>query len=264
MFKILKKMRKEDFYKVPAKAKKTSKYKFHHYLIVVLGFFLFIYLLYLAMDKLIIPAYVHDDTKVVIPDLMGMDIEEAKQTLLKQNLIVYQNRSQYSEELPPNTVMNQSPDPGTEVKLNRRVYITVSKGGESVNVPYLKMKSLRSARVSLIRRGLKLGNIVYEFSDSIGVDTVLDQKVFSGAKVGYGTFVDLVVSKGGKDLVTVPNLIGISFSEAIILLSEKKLKIGEITEFHDETYQANTIIGQEPEAGTEIKSNSEVKISISK
>lgn len=257
-------MQKEDFYKKEPKSKKLSRYKFYHYLFVLLGFILFIYILYLSLDKLIIPSYVHDDDKVVIPDLIGKDIKEAETILAKQNLILFQNRSQFSEELPPNTVMNQSPDAGTEVKLNRRVYITVSKGGESVNVPYLKMKSLRSARVSLVRRGLKLGNILYEHSDSIGVDTVLDQKIYSGMKVGFGTHVDLVVSKGPKNIVEVPNLIGLSFAEAIILLSEKNLQIGEITEISDETYQPNTIIGQNPLFGTEVKNNTEVKLSISK
>jgi eukaryotic-like serine/threonine-protein kinase len=264
MISIFKKMQKEDYYKETPKLKTKSKYKFHHYLIVVLGFFLFLYILFLAMDKLIIPSYVHDDEKVIIPELIGMDFGEAKTLLAKHDLIVFQNRSQYSEELPPDRVMNQTPEAGTEVKLNRRIYITVSKGGESVNVPYLKMKSLRSARVSLIRRGLKLGNIVYEHSDSIGVDTVMNQKIYSGMKVGYGTLVDLVVSKGSKNVVLVPNLIGVAFSEAIIILSEKKLQIGEITEYQNETYQTNTIIGQDPEPGVEVKNNSEVKLSISK
>jgi eukaryotic-like serine/threonine-protein kinase len=66
---------------------------------------------------------------IQVPDVMGQDAAAAEATLLQQGFEVIQ-QPQETCDVPANMVMDQTPDPGTEVEQGERVVITVAQEPE--------------------------------------------------------------------------------------------------------------------------------------
>jgi beta-lactam-binding protein with PASTA domain len=128
-------------------------------------------------------------------------------------------------------VVNQDPEPFTDVKRNRKIYLTInSLQSRKVNFPDIYDLSLRQAIRKLEKNGLEVGRL--EYRADIATNKVLDYKINGikidvGQELYFGTVVDLLVGKGlSKQSVIVPNLIGLSRLEANIILKSTSLNIG--------------------------------------
>ena len=234
------------------------------YLIVFFSFCIVVILLIVSVDSLLLPALIHNKDTVPVPNVTGMAITEAEKVLAQNNLVVYKVIEQYSDKIDQGTVITQMPKPSQLVKVGRGLYLTVSKGQETVTVPYLTGQSTRAARILLKNKGLEIGNIEYASSDRYGPDTVISQKRPSGQNIQYGSFVDIIVSKGSESQVKVPNIIGLSYEEASKVLSESGLVTGNRTVVRNETYQSNTVVNQNPGSGELVNKGTSVNITTSK
>ncbi len=128
-------------------------------------------------------------------------------------------------------VVNQDPLPNTDVKNNRRVYLTInSMKYRKVNFPDIFDLTLRQAVSKLQKNGLAVGELVYQ--PDIATNKVLAFKVSGvsieiGQELYHGTTVDLVVGQGLSDeKVLIPNLLGLNRLEANITLKSSSLNIG--------------------------------------
>jgi serine/threonine-protein kinase len=242
--------------------------KYQKYIYVFFGFFGGMFILMLIADAWIIPAMVHSSGTVKVPNITGKNQSDAEQILANLELKGKKIGEQFSTNLPPGYVLNQNPKPGTLVKIGRPINLLISKGGEKALVPYLINQNLRNAKVTLLQKGLILGNIVYENSDSIGTDTVLSQSLPSGREIAYGSSIDLTVSRGTSATTKVPILTGRTLQEAEILLKESGLKIGNLNETRDEafsgTFMRNTIVEQDPKAGETVPLTTGITVKIFK
>ncbi|MBI5323926.1 MAG: PASTA domain-containing protein [Ignavibacteriae bacterium] len=238
--------------------------KYLPYIYIFIGFAAGLIIIFWLVDSVIMPLIVHNTETVQVPNVVGKSFSDAETIINSKSLKIIKSGEQYSENVIPNTVINQIPKSGTEVKVGRTIYLIISKGRETLEVPYLIGKSLREARVNLIQSGLALGNVVYIASDSIGFDTVLSQSVGNDRKIPAGSNINLIVSKGSENFVKVPNLIGLSVSEAQSILTESGLIVGNIFTGKSETYMAGTVIDHSPAAGELVKQNSPVNLTIAK
>jgi serine/threonine-protein kinase len=238
--------------------------KYLPYLEVFGAFVAGVIILILLMNWLLFPSLTGSKGTVVVPDLTGKALSEAKDIISAKGLSLDKISEQYSDNLPEGIVLSQVPKPSETVKEGRNIYLTVSKGKQTVSVPYLVGKSTRSARVELMNIGLKLGKIDYESSDVYGNDTITVQRTPGKTDVPYGSNVDVVVSMGAGSQVVVPQLVGRDFNEVAKILQESKLVLGAVTYNKSESYIANTVISQTPNAGDMIRSNSPVNIVVSK
>ncbi len=236
------------------------------YLLVLFGFIISLLILFFITDSYILPAYVHDVAKVQVPDLIGKKYSESQIILSNMDLNERVILKQYNENYPPDYVINQTPKPGTYVKCGRHIILTISKGGESVQMPKITGQRLRAARVRLLKSGLYIGNITYQYSDSIGIDTVISQSIASYKKISFGSYIDLVVSKGQHAEILIPRLTGLSIGEAEKILNEAGLELGIVSNTYDEiyaaTYLSNTIVNQFPPPGELVPKNTKVDITI--
>ncbi|HEU5138491.1 MAG TPA: Stk1 family PASTA domain-containing Ser/Thr kinase [Bacillales bacterium] len=66
--------------------------------------------------------------KTEVPDITGMTVEEAKEALDAARLEPGDQSEEYNDEVEQGKVINQSPEPGTEVELGENVAFTISKG----------------------------------------------------------------------------------------------------------------------------------------
>jgi serine/threonine-protein kinase len=234
------------------------------YIEVLAGFLGTILILFIVFDNWILPSMVKDRKVVEVPKLISMKFDDATELLRSVGLDYTVVSQQYNENYPKNYVIKQNPSPGTKVKESRQILLTISKGIESVSVPYLINKQETNAKNELINAELNIGNIVYEMNDSIPKGVVIRQNPSAGAKVGYNANVDLVISSGGEDAILVPDLHGKSFNEAQIILGEVGLRLGEVSYQKNETFIPNTIIKQIPAKGDTVHAGTLINIYISK
>lgn len=233
------------------------------YIEVLAGFFGFLLILFLIFDNWILPSMVKDKKVVEVPKITGMKFDDATKLLQSVGLEFTVVSEQFNENYPKDYVIKQNPSSGIKVKESRQILLTLSKGTESVIVPYLIGKDESRARTEITNLELNIGNITYEANDSISKGIVLRQFPKSGSKAGYNTNVDLVISSG-MDEILVPNLYGLTFTEAQIQLEEIGLRMGEVTYQKNETYIPNTIISQSPQSGETVHGGALINIIITK
>lgn len=221
-------------------------------------------LLSVLFNYMIMPWYVKHASLVKVPNVVGLQFNEAKKVLENSGLDVKQGDVRYDETKPVGLVMEQNPAVDQMVKNGRRIYLTVCGGEQLVEVPKLVGRTLRDAKFSLEQRNLQIGDIVKKFSNEYTEDVVVSQIVQPGSKVKKLTKVDLIVSNGQQigDII-IPDVIGKKLDEAKKILEDKKLKVGKIT-YQASDLTSGLIIDQYPQKDKSAKENTTVELFIAK
>ncbi len=97
--------------------------------------------------------------------------------------------------------------------------------------------------------GLTARVVAEEFSETIAKGRVTTQRPPSGARAKIGSEVRLFISRG-TDQLEVPDLAGITLPQAQRSLAEAGLTLGPVTAIHSDAHARETIIAQDPPAGT--------------
>lgn len=234
------------------------------YAIVLSIFFASLLVLFFLTDKVLIPLIVHSNSTVKVPNVVGMSVPQAKALLEQNHLSVQGIREVSTDKAPAGIVINQLPYSDAEVKEERHIYLTVSKGKEMIRAPQLAGKSLRDVRIALMRLGLQLGTVNYDFSETVAADLVVAQSVPAGSETQYNEVISVVISRGSESQITVPELVSGTLDEAREKLMEAGLILGKVSAINDATYIGETIISQEPAAGTIVSKNTVVNVSVAK
>lgn len=215
----------------------------------------------LLLDNFILPYYVSED-ELKVPNIIGKNKDEAIKILTDLNLNPIIQTSRYDERFKKNEVIFQKPIPGTIVKENRRIYLTVSGGVQTVQMPFLINKTVRDARINLERIGLVLDS-VEEVESELPPDFIVEQQYLEGKEIPMGTKVWIKVSVGPKiGMVRVPNILGKSLIEAENILRGVSLKIGMRTYIHSTTLLPNTVVDQQPTESTLVSIGDSVNVVI--
>lgn len=133
-----------------------------------------------------------------------------------------------------------------------------------VTVPDVTGKTLAEATSTLEKSNLQQGNLRYETSDSVEKDHVISQDPAGNSSASSGSKVNLVISTGktSENLVSVPNLMGLTPSEAERALSEAGL-VGSSEQESSDSYEAGKIFKQNPSSGTQVASGSTITYTVS-
>jgi serine/threonine protein kinase len=197
--------------------------------------------------------------EVVVPNVVGKQVDTARNILLSNNLRVSVTDS-YNEKVAADYVISQNPEAGATVKEQRTVTIVVSKGAEITVVPDVRGLNRREAELQIKNAGLTLGRVDEQYADR-PADTVVNQNPRPPAQVSKGTPVDLTVSKGaGPRKIILPDFRGTPLSTVTTQLESLKLKVGTVTEGASDRYPPGTIIGQTPAPGAEVLEGSTVDL----
>lgn len=168
-----------------------------------------------------------------VPNLKGLSIENAVELLTSEGL-KYQVDSIFMLDKKPGLVLEQDPDPNTNVKTNRMIYLTiVSSQTPNVNFPDIENKTFVEAKATLENYGLKLGDTTYHSDiarDAVLGFTYAGQPLQVGQKIPKGSKIDLILGDGnGASEVQLPDLVGLTLSEAAFSLKGASLNLGSIT-----------------------------------
>lgn len=192
-------------------------------LLIVIGILFFVSLGFITR---------HGDT-IKVPDVNGQPFSAAESSLKSQNFRVIVQDSAYVDSLPPLTVVRQTPEAGNVVKVNRTIYLTLNKTTAPLTaMPDLVNYSFRSAEMTLESQRLKLGDTIYK--PDISKNAVLEQlyngkPIKAGEMIPEGSKITLVLSDGiGNTANPVPNLVGLTYQQALDLLSASALNVGVV------------------------------------
>src|SRR5690606_37180856 len=117
-----------------------------------------------------------------VPDVTKMSLPQAREILAQQGLRDSLLDQRYNAQLPPEFVVDQSPAPGSIVKPNRKIYLTINTTTRpQVTVPDIRNLSLRNAELQIRNYGLTVGEISY--ISSLFKNSVVEQSVNPGEQV---------------------------------------------------------------------------------
>lgn len=228
-------------------------------LITVGSFILFI----IMINYILMPWYVSAE-EVRVPKVVGLNEQMAEGLLEESKLEPVIGGERFDENYPKGSVIFQKPNAGSIVKEGRRIFLFVSSGVPAIKVPSLRGKVLRDARMTLERMDLILGDTSFVESD-YPANVIVDQKYPEGTEVKKGTRIDVTLSRGANaGLITIPDLLGKSLSQAEKIISENKLSIGRINYQPSFSLLPNTVIDQYPGAGNLVEEGSTIDLFVTK
>jgi beta-lactam-binding protein with PASTA domain len=160
--------------------------------------------------------------EINVPSVTGRPLNTALDVLKKAGFDI-EIDSSYEAGRKPLEILMQQPLPGSVVKQNRTIYLTVNKAEPpAARMPNLINLSFRSASIILKSHRLVLGDTI--FRPDIAAGAVLEQlyngrPVAAGTSLPQGSRITLVVGNGlGETEFNVPDVIGMTFNEGRALL----------------------------------------------
>ncbi|WP_346354539.1 Stk1 family PASTA domain-containing Ser/Thr kinase [Azotosporobacter soli] len=202
--------------------------------------------------------------EVTVPDVVGKQVDIARNVLLNQNLRITLSES-YDDKVPLGHVISQYPEAGAVVKEQRAITVVVSKGSEVTTVPDLKGLNRRDAEAKLKSAGLTIGRVDEVYNPELPLESVISQNPRPPAQVNKNTPIDLVINhNSGVKKVALPDWRGLPLPGVTAQAESLKLKIGKVTEEASERYAPGTVISQNPSGGAEVIEDSSVDLVVSK
>lgn len=165
---------------------------------------------------------------VTVPSFVGQTLSDANAEIerLKLNSAVADHT--VSDRYPKDVVIMQRPEAGEQVRQGRQISFVISDGIVSRLMPDLRYQSMREVRLDLSQAHLQLGKLAYVSSDFIPEDHVVSQNPAPLVSVHEGDVVTLVVSRGGRANLLVPNFVGLTIDQARALAADAGIKLGQV------------------------------------
>ena len=203
------------------------------WLSIVLGIGLIVGLWFLTFKFL--DGFTNHGVEVSVPDLSDLTIQQAMAKLDDLNLQYEVDSVKFTEDYPPFSILEFFPATGSKVKPGRRIFIKSNPSTwRPIELPDLKDKSMRLAKTQLTMRGFVIGDTIYiEDPAKDAVLGVLYQgdTIEAGKMLPRGAKIDLILGRGFNMDMPVPNVEGLSLTEARRILTEQYFDMGQIYYF---------------------------------
>lgn len=145
-------------------------------------------------------VYTHHGEEISVPDICNKKFPDAENLLEAAGLTIVVSDTSYNRHLPPDCILQQSPDPGQKVKSGRVVYVTINASTKPTLVmpDIVDNSSLREAMAKLRILGFKVGEPQYVAGEKDWVYGAISrgQRLSSGDKVSIDAMVTLLVGNG--------------------------------------------------------------------
>ena len=144
--------------------------------------------------------YTHHGESIEVPQVKGMNIDQARELLDDLGLEVVIADSGYIKSLPVGQVLEQSPLRGFLVKSGHSIFLTVNSGAaKSLQLPdIIDNSSHREAEAQLAAMGFKVGEAIYVHGEKDWVYGIVvnGKNVYTGDYVPSDAKVCLQVGDG--------------------------------------------------------------------
>jgi len=216
------------------------------------------------LDYFILPNYVGYNNEHYLPDVRGEYLEKATYQLRSLRFNTKPILIPYSESHTPGTVIKMFPRAFTKVKEGHTIDLTIAGKDQDIEIPDISNLTLRNAKLTLIKLGLGIDTIIYEYDNVIPDGYISFQLPKKGQTVQSSTNMTLGVSRGAPpDYYIIPDIVNYSLTRARKTIINKGLRVGEITyEFQPELVP-NTVIEQNMTAGMRVSFPASINLLVS-
>ncbi|MGI6643866.1 MAG: Stk1 family PASTA domain-containing Ser/Thr kinase [Bacillota bacterium] len=198
---------------------------------------------------------------LTVPDVVGKNYIEAQNIVNEAGFVFQIAGERPHDTLARGQVIEQNPLGGEQAKKGRVIYCLISKGQSLARVPEVRGMTQTEAIVEIQNAGIQVGNIREVASDTVAKGLVIGQNPYPGLDVPRDSFVDLEVSKGPEPITAeVPDVIGKMQDEAVRLIEERLLDVGNIVLREDPDVPEGRVISQSPEPGEEVPFRTKVSL----
>ena len=201
---------------------------------------------------------------VTVPDLTGLEADQATALLRKQGLTLEQVAERHDTHVEAGRILTQEPLPGVAIKSERKVKVVLSLGEEGAAIPDLRGSASRGAQIALQQQGYRVAGQVYAYSQKEDENLVIAQDPPAGAAASRDGRVALLVSRGRRPPVFVmPDLTGRTEAEARRFLERAGLRAGPAQRRDAGSgVRAGTILAQRPESGYPVRSGDLITLTL--
>ena len=159
-------------------------------------------------------------------------------------------------------IISQDPARGSSVAQGSSVTLVISLGPQMVTVPSVAELTQAAATVAITAANLTVGTVTQQTSNTVAAAKVINQDPASGSSLAEGSPVNLVISSGPQ-MVTVPNVEGLTQDAATTAITGAKLTVGTVTQQSSTTVVISHVISQDPASGSSVSQGSPVNLVIS-
>ncbi len=212
--------------------------------------------------------------EVMMPELVGLEYEEAVSLLEAQNLTLAKDSvsEEYSDLVEKGRIISQSIEAEERVGAKTEVSMTVSLGSLSEETAVLTVPDLRgltqkqaSAKLKELKQAegytYPLGKITRKFSTDVEKGKIISQSLKPGSKNRTDKAIELVISKGPKQ-VELPDFVYKTREEAVEAIEGLGLQ-AQVEEAYDDVVSEGLVISQDPAGGGKVAEGSAVTITVS-
>lgn len=216
---------------------------------------------WITVDVLLRPREKSPPT-VEIPNFCGLNVQNVK----PQEQFAVDIEYRYEENTPTGVVFDQTPTAGSRRRLREdgepyRVTLLVSLGRESILLPQVAGRDVWEVATELRNLGLVVNTKMRSSPREVG--RVLASEPRAGESVPKGATITLTVSQGeAQKTVEVPNLCGLTRSDALIRLWLCQLGVDEVIEAPSSA-PLGTVFRQSHAAGTVVLPGTKITIYVS-
>jgi len=205
------------------------------------------------------------EPEVPVPNLVGQDTVYALDFLTVLGLNVKVNGFEWSDTVPKNFIVFQDPPPGTLLKRDRDVKVTLSRGSRTVRVPKVVDTRLRETELVLAQNGLQPGDICRVPSSQYQRDTVIAQSPPPLREVERGRAVHLLVSDGPKPVaVAMPDVRLLPLAEAAEIIRRLELARPAVEDVERPDEPQDVILDQKPLAGYAVNREQPIRLTVNR
>ena len=201
-------------------------------------------------------------TDVLVPNLIGLDFNTVNKDKVTYNF-KWDVTNVYDADKPIDIILSQNPQPSEKkIKEGSTIQITVNSEETTLNLPSVDGRTKDDA-VQKIKSVNLVPEVLMVLDNQTAEGYVKQTYPTAGSKVTIGSSIKIYVSKkAGEAKVEVPNLVGLTLSEAQTKLKEVGLNYDGYS-YMPSTVAKDKIVAQNPLRGAKVNRDTNVKVILS-
>lgn len=201
-------------------------------------------------------GFTNHGVEVSVPDISEMTIQQAIKTLDDLDLDYSVDSVKFTEKSKPFAVLDFFPTAGSKVKPGRRVFIKSNPSTwQPVELPDLVDKSKRLGYTQLIMKGFMVGDTTYiqdPAKDAILKVMYAGKEVKAGTMLPRGAKIDLILGRGFRLDMPVPDVTGLNVDQAKAIIESKFFALGQVYYFGGDRDTLSTKVFYQDPPGAEM------------
>ena len=211
--------------------------------------------------------------KVTVADFTGRMYEDVINDKEYSDLYTFTVKIQIDTDHQYGYILAQSPEANKEMTSTKdgiEVELTISSGFTQVTIPDVSSKSNKTFSKSEAQKILEDSGFKVDFetspSDSVDEGYVISTSPSAGENLDIGSTVTVIISSGAKqDSISVPDVTGMSLSDAQSELENNNLIVSKTITYYDDGNATNgTVTSQVPAAGELVPFGTSVYLTVEK